>query len=116
MINGEGSVFEACSKDLSQLEERLRIPVNKWRESGNRLLWPLRESDIIREVENMHFLKSVIESELAVQTVAPIQEIPRNTRELRERMLDFNRTVKIPEDQRFQVMLEWLDAPDPSSY
>lgn len=115
MVSGDESVFENCSKDLVRLEERLRTPVNKWRKVGDRLLWPLRESEIVKEVENMHRMRSVIESGLAIDTAASIREIQKTTRELRERVLDFNRSVKIPDDQRLQVMLEWLDAPDLSA-
>lgn len=75
MLNGNGSVFESCSQDLAVLEERLRTPVNKWRKLGGRLLWPLRESEIFKEVETIHRLRSVIESGLAVDTAASIREI-----------------------------------------
>lgn len=116
MLNGNGSVFESCSQDLAVLEERLRTPVNKWRKLGGRLLWPLRESEILKEVETIHRLRSVIESGLAVDTAASIREIQKDTRELKERVLDFQRVIELTDHQRLQVMLDWLDAPDPSAH
>lgn len=116
MLNGTGSVFEHCSQDLAVLEERLRTPVNKWRKLGGRLLWPLRESEIIKEVETIHRLRSVIESGLAVDTAASVREIQKDTRELKERVLDFQRAIKLTDHQRLQVMLDWLGAPDPSAH
>lgn len=67
MIGGDGSVFGVCQEDLAKLEERLRNPVNKWRKLGDRLLWPLRESEIVKEVDKIHRMRSVIESGLAVE-------------------------------------------------
>lgn len=115
MISRSGSMFENCSKDLARLEERLQIPVNKWTRLGDRLLWPLRESEIVKEVDNIHRMRSVIESGLAVDTAASIREIQNTTRELRSKILDLNSSINTPDDQRLRVMLEWLDAPDPSA-
>lgn len=116
MLNGTGSVFENCLQDLAVLEERLRTPVNKWRKLGRRLLWPLRESEIVKEVETIHRLRNVIESGLAVDTATSIQEIQKDTRELKDRILDFQCAKEVTDDQRLQVMLAWLDAPDSSAH
>lgn len=115
MISKSGGLFEICSKDLARLEERLQTPVDKWKRLGDRLLWPLRESEIAKEVDNIHRMRSVIESGLAVDTAASIREIQNTTRELRSRILDLSSSINTPDDRRLQVMLEWLDAPDPSA-
>lgn len=116
MIEGEGSLFKICQKDLVSLEERLQTPVNKWKRLGDQLLWPLRESEIAKEVENIHRMRSIIESGLAVDTAASIREIQKNTRQLMERTLDFGSHVEMTDTERLQLILTWLGAFNPSAY
>lgn len=116
MIGEDGSLFKNCQKNLVSLEERLQTPVNKWKSLGDQLVWPLRESEIAKEVENIHRIRRILESGLAIDTAASIREIRKDTRELKERILDFKNQVEMTGTERLQVMLDWLGAFNPSAY
>lgn len=116
IIGGDESLFMNCQKALVSLEQRLQTPVNKWKSLGDQLLWPLRESEIAKEIENIHRMRNVIESGLAIDTAASIRSIQRDTRELKERILDLKNQVEMTVTQRLQVMLDWLGAFNPSAY
>jgi ankyrin repeat protein len=114
-MNINGVPFAQCQNDLKGLEDRLRTPVNKWQRLGDQLLWPLRERDVAKTLEGIHRMKGIIEFGLTADATASILEIQKNTRDLKERILDFQRSaVHLSEQQELQVMLEWLGAPDPS--
>lgn len=61
-------------------------------------------------------LKSIIKYRLSIDAIASIRPFQRNAKELRERILDINRGTKMSDDERLQVILGWLDAPNPSSF
>ena len=107
--------FSEFQNDLKKLEDRLRSPVTKWQRLGNQLLWPLRERDVKQALESIHRMKGIVEFGLIADATTSIVEIQKNTRDLKDRILDFQRsTIHLSEQQELQVMLEWLGAPDPS--
>lgn len=116
MIGGDGCVFKSCQRDLTSLEKRLQSPVKHWKRLGKRLIWPLQEGEIVKQVQNIHRMRSVIESGLAVDTAASIREIQKNTRELKQRVLAFQDGHNMTGVERLHVMLEWLSAFNPSAY
>lgn len=74
-----------------------------------------RERDVAKTLDSVHRMKGAIELALTVDSAVSILEIQKNTRYLKDRLLNFNRhTVQLSEQQELQVMLEWLDQPDPS--
>ncbi|KFZ17274.1 hypothetical protein V501_01833 [Pseudogymnoascus sp. VKM F-4519 (FW-2642)] len=114
MSANDGPISEFQS-DLQKLEDRLRKPVTKWQRLGEQLLWPLRERDVKEALGSIHRMKGIIEFGLVADSTAAIVEIQRNTRELKDRILDYRRSnFHISEQEDLQVMLEWLRSPDPS--
>jgi hypothetical protein len=106
--------FAQYQNDLRRLEDQLRSPVNKWQRLGDQLLWPLKERDVAKTLESIHRLKGIIEFGLAADSTTLILEIQKNTRDLKDRILDFQCPVNLSEQEELQVMLEWLGALDPS--
>ncbi|KAI1084890.1 ankyrin repeat-containing domain protein [Whalleya microplaca] len=114
-INASNDSFKEYEEDFRRLEDRLRSPISKWRQLGHQLLWPLRERELSKDLESIHRMKGIIEFSLVADTALSILEIRKHTRDLRERILDFQRpSVHLSKQQELQVMLEWLDAPNPS--
>lgn len=110
----KGGVIAQCLNDLVELNERLQEPRTKWKMLGNQLSWPLRKAEVDKQVESIHRLTNIIELGIVTDTAASILEIQQNTRDLKDRILDFQRPLDISPQQQLQVMLEWLDAHDPS--
>ncbi|RCI10929.1 hypothetical protein L249_5166 [Ophiocordyceps polyrhachis-furcata BCC 54312] len=102
------SEFQSSLKDL---EGRLQFPVSKWQRLGAKLLWPLRERDVIQALESIHRMKSVFEFGLLTDATGCVVEMRRDIKDLISR---FERIHLMPNKQRLQVLLDWLQAPDPS--
>ncbi|RDA83893.1 hypothetical protein CP532_3366 [Ophiocordyceps camponoti-leonardi (nom. inval.)] len=108
LANSGLSEFQSSLKDL---EDRLQLPVSKWQRLGAKLLWPLRERDVKQALESIHRIKSVFEFGLLTDATGCVVEIRRDMKDL---LGKFGRIHLMPEKQRLQVLLDWLQAPDPS--
>ncbi|KAI1399828.1 ankyrin repeat-containing domain protein [Hypoxylon fuscum] len=106
--------FQEYEDQFKKLEDRLRSPISKWRQLGNQLMWPLKERDLMKDLGTIHRMKSILEIGLATDTAFSIMEIRNNTRDLRDRIVDFQGEKSLSEQQKLQLMLEWLGAPNPS--
>jgi hypothetical protein len=105
-------IFSQCHAVLAELETLLSEPVSQWRQLRRRLIWPLKQDDVNKALSSLREVKSVIDLALTADASASIAEIRGTTRELRERILDFQRSIELTEKQRFAAMREWLGAED----
>lgn len=71
-------VFGARWNHLSQLEDRLRRPVERWNMSAICLTWPIHESEVNDTVECLQWMKIFIESGLSIDTVVSISPAKGN--------------------------------------
>ncbi|XXG99472.1 hypothetical protein Hte_005811 [Hypoxylon texense] len=113
-MNANNDSFSEYEEQFRSLEDRLRSPVSKWRKLGHQLLWPLRERELIKDLEAIHRMKGILEFGLVTDTAFSIMEIRKDTRALKERISNFHHQAEWSKEQRLQVILEWLGAPDPS--
>ncbi|KAI4866091.1 ankyrin repeat-containing domain protein [Hypoxylon rubiginosum] len=113
-MSASNNSFDEYEEQFRSLEDRLRSPVSKWRKLGHQLLWPLRERELTKDLEAIHRMKGILEFGLVADTAFSIMEIRKDTRDLKERIRNFHREADLPKEQKLQVMLEWLGAPDPS--
>lgn len=113
-LNDDGP-FSEFQHDLETLEVRLHRPVTTWRRLGDQLLWPLRKSDVKQALESIHRIKGIVEFGLIADATTSIVEIQQNTRDLKDRIVDFQRSITHQsEQQELQIMLEWLGSSHPS--
>lgn len=114
-ISASGNSLIGYEEGFRKLEERLRTPINKWRRLEHPLVWPLREKDLVKDLEAVHRMKGVLEFSLLADTAFSIVEIRKNTEDLKQTIID-SQSDKISTKQerlqeRLQTILEWLDAP-----
>ncbi|KAI0161909.1 ankyrin repeat-containing domain protein [Hypoxylon sp. FL1284] len=114
-MNARNNAFSEYEEQFRDLEDRLRTPVSRWRQLGHQLLWPLRERDLAKDLQTIHRMKGVLEFGLVTDSAFSIMEIRKDTRDLKERVVSLASRRDVPKEQKLQVMLEWLGAPDPSS-
>ncbi|KAI1775498.1 ankyrin repeat-containing domain protein [Hypoxylon cercidicola] len=113
-MNASNNSFHEYEEDFRRLEDRLRSPVSKWRQLGQQLLWPLRERELTKDIETIHRMKGILEFGLVTDTAFSIMEIRKDTRDLKDRIHNFRPQADLSKEQKLQIMLEWLGAPNPS--
>jgi ankyrin repeat protein len=112
----DGGPLQEIQDDLQALEERLRIPVNRWQKLGNQLLWPLRERDAKQALQTIHRVKGILEFGLLTDMSTSIVEIRKSTKDIGERLSEFQiDSTHLSEQKKLQVILNRLGAPEASS-
>jgi hypothetical protein len=109
-MNLAGGLFSELLSDLSRLETRLRPSTNKWKRLGDKLLWPLQESDVKRALDSIQRLRGIVQVGLAVDSAASIMAMRKDMTDLKLRVIQLQ-TSPFPE-QELRMMLDWLGGPD----
>jgi|HubBroStandDraft_4_1064222.scaffolds.fasta_scaffold371124_1 hypothetical protein len=65
-MTGENGPFSQCQVELEHLKAQLETPINGWKKLGRRLIWPLQEKSVMKSLETIRHIKSIIESALLV--------------------------------------------------
>jgi hypothetical protein len=63
---GESGPFSQCQAELERLKNQLERPISEWKALGRRLIWPLQERSVMKSLETIRQIKSIIESALLV--------------------------------------------------
>lgn len=104
--NGE---LERCRADLESISEKLDADkkVSAWKSVKRSLVWPFKEKEIEKLLENVQRAKSTLNFALSVDQTVMTLEIHEGVESLTRGF------AAIALDRRKSEICEWLGAPDP---